>query len=74
LWSPEERAAVNQMFHYSFIGSKETIAGELSSFVEGTGVSELMIATHIYDEKAKMRSLELTSSLFKTHSSAEQRV
>lgn len=66
LWSLEERAAVNQMFYYSFIGSPETIEKELTEFVENTGINELMITTHIFDVKAKLRSYELTASLFKT--------
>jgi len=67
LWSPEERAAVNQMFYYSFIGGTDTLATELTSFVENTGVDEIMITTHVFDVNAKIRSLELTASLFKTN-------
>jgi luciferase family oxidoreductase group 1 len=67
-WSREERAAVNQMFYYSFIGSRDTVAQELTEFVANTGIDELMITTHVYDVKAKVRSLELTASLFKTNS------
>jgi luciferase family oxidoreductase group 1 len=66
-WSLEERAAVNQMFYYSFIGSRDTVARELTEFVANTGIDELMITTHVYDVKAKVRSLELTASLFKTN-------
>ena len=64
LWSVEERAAVNQMFYYSFIGSPEKLATELTSFINSTGVNELMITTHVFDLNAKIRSLELTASLF----------
>ncbi len=66
LWSAEEHAAVNQMFYYSFVGSTDTVATELTSFVENTGVDEIMVTTHVFDVKAKIRSLELTASLFKT--------
>ena len=67
LWTPEERAAVNQMFYYSFIGSTNTLAKTLTEFTENTGVDELMITTHVFDVDAKLRSLELTASLFKTN-------
>ena len=67
LWTPEERAAVNQMFYYSFIGSTNTLIKSLTEFTETTGVDELMITTHIFDVDAKLRSLELTASLFKTN-------
>jgi luciferase family oxidoreductase group 1 len=66
LWTPEERAAVNQMFYYSFVGSTSTVARDLTEFAANTGVDELMITTHVFDVNAKIRSLELTSSLFKT--------
>lgn len=62
-WSMEERAAVLQMLHYSFVGSTDTISRDLGTFAAKTGVDEIMIATHIYDEKAKLRSMELTASL-----------
>jgi luciferase family oxidoreductase group 1 len=67
LWTPEESAAVKQMLYYSFVGSQDTIAGELTSFVENTGVDEVMAATHMFDVNAKIRSLELTASLFRTN-------
>ena len=67
LWTPEERAAVHQMFYYSFIGNTNTLAKKLNEFTDNTGIDELMITTHIYDVDSKLRSLELTSSLFKTN-------
>jgi luciferase family oxidoreductase group 1 len=65
LWSLEERAAVKQMFYYTFAGSSETLREELSSFAEHTGIDELMISTPIFDVNAKLRSFELTASLMK---------
>ncbi|GHN02721.1 alkane 1-monooxygenase [Cytophagales bacterium WSM2-2] len=67
LWSPEERAAVNQMFYYSFVGGTDTLATELSSFAKDTNIDELMITTHVFDVSAKLHSLELTASLFSTN-------
>lgn len=66
-WTPEERAAVKQMLHYSFVGSTSTLKKELQSFIDNTGVDEIMIASHMFDTKAKLHSLELASSLFKTN-------
>ena len=67
LWSREEWAAVNQMLYYSFIGSVDTLSKELTSFVNTTHVDEVMVATHVFDTQAKLRSLELTASLFKAN-------
>jgi luciferase family oxidoreductase group 1 len=66
LWTPEERAAVHQMFHYSFVGCPDTLAAELATFVEHTGVNELMVTTHVFDVRAKIRSIEIVASLFET--------
>jgi len=67
LWSAEEQAAVHQMFYYSFVGSTDTLATRLTTFAQDTHVDEIMIATHVYEVIAKIRSLELTASLFKTN-------
>jgi hypothetical protein len=53
------------MLRYAFLGDIETIGRSLQSFVDQTGIDEIMIASHLFDEDKKMRSLELTSSLFK---------
>jgi luciferase family oxidoreductase group 1 len=66
LWSVEERAAVKQMLHYSFVGSPTVLKKELQSFIDHTGVDEIMVTSHMYDVKAKLYSLALTSALFKT--------
>ncbi|HEY0656428.1 MAG TPA: LLM class flavin-dependent oxidoreductase [Chryseosolibacter sp.] len=66
LWSVEERAAVKQMLHYSFVGSPATLQHELQTFINHTGVDEIMITSHMHDFNAKLHSLELTSGLFKT--------
>ncbi len=64
LWTPAEKAGVGQMLLYSFAGSGATLARELQSFVNATGVDEIMIASHIYDVQKKERSLELIAGLF----------
>ena len=59
LWSEAEKAAIQHMMHYSFIGSAEKVKEDLSVFPSETGVDEIMIASHIYDLEAKKRSYEL---------------
>lgn len=63
LWNEAEKAAIQQMMHYSFIGSKESIAEKMSGFIEETGVDEIMAVSHIYDHKARIKSYELLSQL-----------
>jgi luciferase family oxidoreductase group 1 len=65
IWTEREEQGVRQMLAYAFLGDQQTIGKSLQTFVDRTGVDEIMITTHLYDEDKKMRSLELTASLFK---------
>ncbi len=62
-WSDYEKMAVNQMMEYSFIGSAETVRKGLEQFIDYTRVDELMIAGHIFDQKARLKSFEIVGSL-----------
>jgi luciferase family oxidoreductase group 1 len=64
IWNDFEKAAVQQMMQFSFIGSAQTVKEQLQSFVNNTGIDELMVASHIYDNAAKIRSYELISPFF----------
>jgi luciferase family oxidoreductase group 1 len=66
LWNEGERAAINNMTQYAFVGSVQTVKTELESFLERTDVDEIMITSHIYSPEAKMRCYELVAPLFKT--------
>ncbi|WP_207496382.1 LLM class flavin-dependent oxidoreductase [Aridibaculum aurantiacum] len=65
LWSTQEQAAVEHMMHYRFVGSRATVKEELEKFVAATGVDELMIAAHIYDQAARIKSMEIVADIFK---------
>jgi luciferase family oxidoreductase group 1 len=64
IWTEREEQGVRQMLTYAFLGNTETIRKSLQSFVDRTGIDEIMIASHLFDEDKKMRSLQLTASLF----------
>jgi luciferase family oxidoreductase group 1 len=66
LWNEGERAAISNMTHYAFTGSVPTVKTGLQSFLEGTGVDEIMITSHVYSLEAKMRCYELIAALFDT--------
>lgn len=53
------------MMKYSFIGSPETIKKNLESFLDETQVDELMVASYVYDNDAKIHSYELIADFFK---------
>jgi hypothetical protein len=54
------------MTQYAFVGSIPTIKNGLQSFLEKTGVDEIMITSHIYSLDAKMHCYELVAKLFET--------
>ncbi|MBC5992003.1 LLM class flavin-dependent oxidoreductase [Pontibacter cellulosilyticus] len=63
LWDASEQYAVQQMLRYSFVGGPKTVQEELQSFVDDTQVDEIMIASHIYDHQARLKSYELIADL-----------
>lgn len=65
IWDEMEKAAVMQMMRYSFIGSATQVEAGLEDFVTQTGVDEVMIASHIYDNEARLNSYSLLAPLFK---------
>ena len=66
IWTEPEKAAISHMTQYAFIGSVQTVNAGLQSFLERTGVTEVMITSHIYSLEAKMHCYELVAPLFKT--------
>jgi luciferase family oxidoreductase group 1 len=48
--------AFQSFLKYAFIGDKETVRKGLEEFVQTTGVSELMIATSVYDPAERLAS------------------
>ena len=63
IWHEMEKAQIQNMMHYSFVGSKETIKAQLSDFVANTRVNEIMAVSHIYDHNDRLRSYEILSSI-----------
>jgi luciferase family oxidoreductase group 1 len=58
-WAPEEKARVSQMLSRSFVGSPDTVGSGLERFIEETRADELIVATAIHDQAARLRSYEL---------------
>jgi luciferase family oxidoreductase group 1 len=54
-----QQPAVQQMSKYAFIGSKETVKKKVKAFIAQTGVDELIVATHVFDVKDRIKSVEL---------------
>jgi luciferase family oxidoreductase group 1 len=56
---PEVKNAVNNMLSCTFYGSKETLKENLSQFIAETEIDELMVASHIFDMDAKLKSFSI---------------
>jgi luciferase family oxidoreductase group 1 len=65
IWNEYEEAAVKQMMQYSFIGSAATVKEKLEKFLALTNVDEIMVASYIFDNAAKIHSYELVVPFFK---------
>ncbi len=60
-----QQPAVQHMSKYAFIGSKETVKKKVKTIIEQTGVDELIVATHVFDVKDRIKSVELFSEVMR---------
>ncbi len=60
-----QNPAFQKMLKYAFIGSKETVKQQTKRFLKKTGVDEIMVASHIYDPEARIKSFEIFSEVMK---------
>jgi luciferase family oxidoreductase group 1 len=58
----QERGLLEQILACSAIGAPATVAKGLQAFLERTGADELMISSHIFEHRARLRSYELTAA------------
>jgi luciferase family oxidoreductase group 1 len=63
LWSPAERASVEQFLGEAIVGSPGTVLRRLAAFIQRTQVDEVIVTTQIYDHGARRRSYELLAAL-----------
>ena len=66
VWNSYEAEAVNQMLTYAFVGGPELLKAQLVTFLEQTGVDEVMATSHIFDHKARLHSYELFATVMKS--------
>src|SRR5690606_18776644 len=58
-WSESERYAVEQMLSCTFVGDPDKIRSDVQDFVDQSGVNELVVASQIYDHRARLYSYQL---------------
>ena len=62
LWLPHERAQVERMTKCSAVGDPAAVRRWLDRFVQETQADELILAAHVYDHAARLRSYEIAAS------------
>jgi luciferase family oxidoreductase group 1 len=67
IWNVFEEEAVMQMLAYSFIGGPEKVKNELTSFIEQTGIDEVMATSHIFDHQSRMYSYKVFADILKNN-------
>lgn len=61
-----ERAILNQVLSCSAIGTGQQVLDALLTFIAKTQADELMITSQIFDHQARLRSYEITASIYNT--------
>ena len=61
----EEKAVLKSVLSCSVAGGAETVKDGLKTFIEQTGVDEVMIAAQIFDHNARLKSYEIVAEVFK---------
>jgi luciferase family oxidoreductase group 1 len=62
-WSPAEKAMVEHSLAVAFVGSANTVESGLTTFIKALQPDELMITAHIFDQAARLRSIELIAQV-----------
>jgi luciferase family oxidoreductase group 1 len=63
LASPDELAGMEQMLRFSVVGSPDTVRQGLSRIIDQTGADELIMTAPIFDQSARLRSIELVAQV-----------
>ena len=62
-WTPAERAMAGHMLRSSIVGSAENVERGLRDFVKTHQPTELMVTSLIYNQAARLRSLEIVAAI-----------
>jgi luciferase family oxidoreductase group 1 len=59
--APFEQAMLADMLSYTVVGTEDQVAAGLADIVARTAADELMVASQIYDHRARLASYEITA-------------
>ena len=60
--SPDERAMLDAALACTVLGSRDMVRRGLSEFIELTGADEIIVGSHIFDHRARLRSFEIAAA------------
>ncbi|OMF36948.1 luciferase [Paenibacillus sp. FSL H8-0548] len=63
IWTAQEKIALQQQLGSTIVGGPDTVRSKLKQYIEATKADEIMIAAHIFDHKARLRSYEIIAGL-----------
>lgn len=63
IWTPLEKAHVQERLGGSIVGGPEKVKEELNSFLRRTGANELIVHAIIHDHAARLQSYEIVSEV-----------
>src|SRR5271170_85292 len=71
-WTPGEQAMASQSLLCTAVGSAATVERKLQKFIEVTEPDELMVTGLMFDQKARLRSYEITADVRQRVSAKEK--
>ncbi|KPF46370.1 LLM class flavin-dependent oxidoreductase [Rhizobium sp. AAP43] len=63
VWTDIERINVEHTLRYALVGSRQTVAGKLDTFLKAVQPDELIVSMPIHDVAARLRSVELLADV-----------
>jgi len=60
---PFRKTPLEEIQSVSIVGSAATVRGDLHDFISRTHADELIVVSHIYDHKARLRSYEIVADI-----------
>ncbi|MFV8225500.1 LLM class flavin-dependent oxidoreductase [Christiangramia aquimixticola] len=58
-----DNPSLQRMLKYAFTGDKQMVKSKTVDFIKQTGVDEVIVASHIYDQKDRLRSFRIFSEI-----------
>ncbi|BCW02112.1 hypothetical protein BsBEST3145_35070 [Bacillus subtilis] len=65
IWSPYEKAMVNEQLSSTIVGGPEEVKAKLEDFVKTTQADEIMVNSETFEHADRMRSFEIIADVWK---------